>query len=344
MKIKKILQHLKSPSYIARNKAMFHTAVTWRKSEGSMPLHPIYKEMIQVTKEANNLPVRRQTLTELRKVPQLIKPLAGEAPPTARIMNHMIESKDRHLILRLYYPREGEKLPILLYFHPGFFIRGDVDSHDTICRQLAIASDCIVASVNYSLSPEHRFPAPLEDGHAALMWMARNPQEINADGRLAIGGENAGGNLAAALTHRLRDEREIELDFQVLIYPQVDLTLSMPSVEKYGYDYLLEKEALDWYISKYLPPEISRKDPRVSPLFEPSFDGLPKALVITAEFDPLKDEGEAYAKKLKEASIPTIHLCYPGMAHGFFQMGGVIDEGKNALEFVGKTLKEAFAS
>jgi len=308
-----------------------------------MTLHPTFEEMIQVTKEAGNPPVCRQSITELRKAPGLIKPLAGDAPAVPRILNHMIESHDRHLIMRMYYPKDKEKLPILLYFHPGCFIKGDIDSHDIVCRQLALASGCIVASVNYALAPENPFPAALEDGYAALLWMANHAQEVNADGRLAIGGENAGANLAAAITHKLRDEQGIELDFQVLIYPQTDLTLSHPSINQFGNGYLLEKEALDWYISRYLPQGIKRDDPRVSPLFQPQFEGLPPALIITAEFDPLKDEGEAYAYKLQTASVPTTLTCYSGMLHGFFQMGGVIDEGRKAIEQVGHALKEVFS-
>jgi len=165
-----------------------------------MPLHPTFKVMVQVTSEANNPPVHRQSLSELRKGPHLMKPLSGEVPAIPRVINHMIESQNRHLILRLYYPKEKEKLPIFLYFHPGCFVKGDVDSHDTVCRQLALASDCIIASVNYSLAPEHPFPAALDDGYAALMWLAKHPDKVGADGRLAIGGENAGANIAAVLT------------------------------------------------------------------------------------------------------------------------------------------------
>lgn len=307
-----------------------------------MSVHPTFEEMVKITKEANNPPVQRQSLAELRRGPHLIKPLAGESPPVPRILNHMIESGERQLILRMYYPKDKEKLPILLYFHPGCFVKGDIEAHDIVCRQLALVSDCIVASVNYSLAPEYKFPAPIEDGYAALDFLAKHAQEVQADGRLAIGGENAGGNIAAALTHRLRDERGIELDFQVLIYPQLDLTLSHPSIDRYGKDYLLEKKALEWYRSRYLPTQIEPNDPRVSPLFQPSFEGLPPALIVTAEFDPLKDEGELYAEKLKRAGVPTTLTCYPGMLHGFFQMGGVIDEGHQAIHQVGEALKQVF--
>jgi acetyl esterase len=307
-----------------------------------MSVHPTFEEMVKITKEAKNPPVQRQSLAELRRGPHLIKPLAGEPPPVPRILNHMIESGERQLILRMYYPKDKEKLPILLYFHPGCFVKGDIEAHDIVCRQITLASGCIVASVNYSLAPEHKFPAALEDGYAALDFLAKHAQDVQADGRLAIGGENAGANIAAALTHRLRDERGFELDFQVLIYPQLDLTLSHPSINKYGKGYLLEKEALEWYRSRYLPLQIHPSDPRVSPLFQPKFEGLPPALIITAAFDPLKDEGELYAEKLKRAGVPTTLTCYPGMLHGFFQMGGVIDEGQEAIRQVGDALKQVF--
>lgn len=305
-------------------------------------MHPTFIEMIQVTQEANNPPVQRQSLTELRKGPHLIKPLAGDPPPIPEIMNHMIEGSGRHLILRLYYPKEKQKLPLFLYFHPGCFVKGDIESHDTVCRHLALKSGCIVASVNYSLAPEHPFPAALEDGYAALNWLAQNPDQVHADGRLAIGGENAGANIAAVLAHQLRDEGNIEVDYQVLVYPQTDLTLSHPSCQIYQTGYLLEKKALEWYISKYLPPDIANDDPRVSPLYHSRFEGLPPTLMITAEFDPLKDEGEAYAKKLKAAGVSTTLTCYAGMLHGFFQMGGVIEEGMQAIDEVSMALKGVF--
>jgi acetyl esterase len=308
----------------------------------TMTLHPVFQEIIKVTKEAKNPPVPKQSLRDLRQTPFTIQPLAGEIPPLPRIENHLIHNQDRQLIIRLYYPKDKERLPLFLYFHPGCFVRGSVDAHDTVCRQLALATGCIVCSLNYALAPEHPFPAGLEDGHAAILWMAAHTEEIHGDGRLAIGGEDSGGNLAAVLTHELRDRGEIEPDFQVLIYPQTDLTLSHHSVDQYANGYLLEKEALDWYISQYVPQEMSRSDPRVSPLFQKNFNKLAPALIISAECDPLRDEAKAYADRLDKSSTPVTFHCYPGMVHGFFQMGGLIDEGKEAVELVGKTLREAF--
>jgi acetyl esterase len=307
-----------------------------------MPLHPALQEIVDITADAKNPPVSKMSLHELRKGPEQLMLLGGEPELVARTINHIVDTPNGKVIVRLYYPHEKAPLPAFVFFHPGGFVKGDVNYYDPVCLSLANASECLVISVNYSLAPESRFPAALEDAFAVLCWVSRSSKEIRTDGRIAVGGENAGGNLAAICTHRARDRGDPKIDAQVLIYPEVDFTFSQPSHEKFKSGYLLEENSLKWYASQYLPEGADPKDPEISPLFAPRWDGLPPGLIITAEYDPLRDEGEAYANKLRQAGGIAILHRYTGMLHGFFQMGGVVEEGRKAIEEVGGFIKTIF--
>jgi acetyl esterase len=306
-------------------------------------LHPTLKEIIEVTREAKNPPLSEMSLTEIRRGPLKIKPLAGEPKPLAKVMNYILHTKEGNLLIRLYYPQENTPLPAVLYFHPGGFVKGDIDTHDPVCRSLAEASGCLIISINYPKAPEHPYPQAIQGAKEALLWIAAHPKEIGSDGRIAVAGENAGGNLAAVLTHDMRALSKTQISFQVLIYPQTDLTFSTPSHQEYGSGYLLERDSLEWYKKQYLPKNVSPENPHISPLFFHDFSSLPPALIITAEYDPMRDEGETYAECLRSAGVPTILKRYPGMVHGFFQMGGLIDEARLAMEQVGETLKTHFS-
>ncbi len=307
-----------------------------------MTLHPTIKEMIKVTHEAKNLPMSKTPLAEIRKSPARLKRLMGEPMPLAKVMNHIIPTDQRNMLMRLYYPEENKLLPLLLYFHPGGFVKGDIDTHDPVCRMLSATSGCIVAALNYPLAPENPFPIAIREAKTALHWIIAHPKELSHDGRIAIGGENAGGNLAAVLTHEVRAEVHAPLSFQVLIYPQTDLTCSTLSHQEFEKGYLLEKESIEWYKTQYLGKGGKAEDPRISPLLAPDLSGLPPALIITAEFDPLRDEGEIYAQRLKEAGVPVKLHRYKGMVHGFFQMAGILDDARLAIQEVAETLKTHF--
>lgn len=308
-----------------------------------MALHPTLKEIITVTKEANNPPLSRTPLSEIRKGPMKIRPLAGEPRPLAKVMNHIVHHEEEgNLLLRIYYPKENVPLPVFLYFHPGGFVKGDIDSHDPTCRALAEASGCIVVSMNYPLSPENPYPKALHAAKAILHWVSSHPKEIQSDGRIAIGGEDAGGNLAAVLAQEIKDEPHPEIAFQVLIYPQTDFTFSSLSHQEYGSGYLLERDSIEWYRKQYLKNNEDPTDPSISPLFATDFSSLPPTLILTAEYDPMRDEGESYAKKLKKSGVPVTLKRYPGMVHGFFQMAGLVDDARLAIEEVGQTLKTHF--
>jgi len=307
----------------------------------NMTLDPTIKEIIEVTKEANNPPLSKVPLSTVRQGPMKMRPLAGEPVPLAKVMNHIIHENGNHL-LRLYYPKDDTPLPTLLYFHPGGFVKGDIDSHDATCRALAQTSNCIVVSMNYPLAPENPFPKALDAARSVLYWISSHPKEIGSDGRIAIGGENSGGNLAAVLTHEVKDAPFPDISYQVLIYPQMDFTLSTLSHEEYAAGYLLERDSIEWYRSQYLKNNEDLTDPRISPLYAKDFSDLPPAFIVTAEYDPMQDEGEFYAQKLKDHDVPVEYKKYPGMVHGFFQMAGILDTAKLAISDVGNALKNHF--
>jgi len=307
-----------------------------------VPLHPTIKEIIQVTKEANNLPISKISLEEVRRGPMRMKRLMGDPQPLAKVMNHIIPTEHEKLLMRLYYPQENKPIPLLFYFHPGGFVKGDIDAHDPVCRSIAMASGCLVATFNYPLAPENPFPIALLAAKRVLQWISSHPKELGFDGRIAIGGENAGGNLAAALSQEMRKEPSLNISFQVLIYPQTDLTCSTLTHQEFEKGYLLEKESIDWYKEQYLGKEGNPEDPRVSPLLAHDFSSLPPALILTAEFDPLRDEGEQYAQKLRAAGVPVKLHRYEGMVHGFLQMAGILDDARLAIQEIGETLKTHF--
>jgi acetyl esterase len=238
--------------------------------------------------------------------------------------------------MRMYRPLgspEAMPLPLLVYFHGGGWTIGDLDTHDVLCRQLANASGCAVASVDYRLGPEHRFPAAVDDCLAATRWLHAQADALNVDAqRIGVGGDSAGGNLAAVVALGLRDAGESFLKFQLLIYPAVDQRYGTPSHQENAQGYLLTADSLAYYRSHYIAEPSQWLDWRASPLLAHSHAGLPPALVVTAGYDPLRDEGRQYADALSAAGTPCQYLCFARQLHGFITMGGLIDEANLAVE------------
>ncbi len=308
-----------------------------------MPIHPQLQEIIEQTKASHLPPQSAIPIEKARESFYKLRLLAGEPRSVSKIVNEAFPGPKGNILARFYYPSEHTNLPILVYFHPGGFVKGDVDSHDIVCRDLCNAAQCIVMSINYRLAPENKFPAAVEDGRAALNYLQTNYERIHCDPkRVAIGGESSGGTLAAILAQEWKHKREPNIVFEVLIYPQTDYTRQFPSHKKFAKGFLLEEESIKWYAKQYLPENIDVRNPKISPLWAEDFCDLPPALVITAEYDPLRDEGEAYAAKLKEAGVKVIQHRYEGMTHGFFQMGGLLAPANRAMEEVGEALKLAF--
>ncbi|MFB9186661.1 alpha/beta hydrolase [Dactylosporangium sucinum] len=228
---------------------------------------------------------------------------------------------------------------MLCYFHGGGFVFEDLDSYDPFCRVLANASGCLVASVGYRLAPEHPYPAGLIDCYTATAWLAANPGGVGArPGPVAIGGDSAGGNLAAAVALMARDRRGPDIAHQVLIYPFLDPACAEPSHARLPWP---ATEDMLWCWDQYLPAAAARDDPYAAPLSAGDHRGLPPAFVLTAEFDPLRDEGAAYAERLRVAGVPTRYECWPGQLHGFLMHAGALDDAAAARRRIGSALRRA---
>ena len=241
--------------------------------------------------------------------------MAGPGPEIASVEDREIAG----VPVRIYRPSAADGLPVLLYFHGGGWVIGDLDSHDGVSRDLASQAGILVIAVDYRLAPEHKFPAAVDDSLAVTQWVLDHAAEVGGDpSRVAVGGDSAGGNLAAILAHELRGR----LAFQLLVYPATDMTMSFPSITDNGEGYLLTKASMDWFTGHYLDGTgADRRELRLSPLNNTDWTGLPPALVITAEFDPLRDEGEAYAAKLQAAGVPTTLHRYDGQMHVLLHAG-----------------------
>jgi acetyl esterase len=248
------------------------------------------------------------------------------------------------LPMRLYRPSAGPgPAPALVYLHGGGWVVGDLDTHDVLCRELAAQSGCVVVSVDYRLGPEAPFPAAIDDAVAALRWVREQAGALGLDpARLAIGGDSAGGNLAAAACLVLRDAGDLAgLRFQLLIYPATDMRATAPSHQSNGQGYLLTAETIAYYRGHYMPDPADYTDHRASPLLHPELGGLPPALVLTAGFDPLRDEGRAYADALSAAGTPAQMICFERQIHGFITMGKVLDEARTAVGLCALALRSA---
>jgi acetyl esterase len=262
----------------------------------------------------------------------------------ARVEDRTIPGPRGRIPIRIYHPMSPRgSRPVLVFFHGGGFVIGSIDSHDGVCRALAQKGDAIVVSVEYGLAPEQRFPAGVDDGLAATRWVVANASSFGGDPRaVAVGGDSAGGNLAAVVAQETRADAP-RLVFQLLVYPATDLTRSLPSHRLFGEGYMLTTKSMDWYLDHYVT-EAEKREPRASPLFASpeGLRGLPPALVLTAGFDPLRDEGRAYAEKLKAAGVEVEHRCIEGSIHGFFSFGGVFAHARQAVDDSARALRRAW--
>ncbi len=268
-----------------------------------------------------------------------------EPPAVAEVRELAADGPAGAIPLRLFRPQgpqAGHRLPALVYYHGGGWTIGDLDTHDTLCRQLANASRCTVISVDYRMGPEHRFPAAVDDCVAATRWVHAHAGELGIDAtRLAVGGDSAGGNLAAVVAIAARDTGDLPIAFQLLIYPATDMRRIAASHETNGKGYLLERTTIDWFHDHYIADPAQDLDWRASPLLREDLAGLPPALVLTAGYDPLRDEGLQYSARLADAGNRVSHVCFERQIHGFITMGRVIDEANTAVSFCAAALQRA---
>jgi acetyl esterase/lipase len=285
------------------------------------------------------------TVEERRRAFQDLMRLAARDVPLSGIENIAIPGPGGSTPIRLYTPHEigADAMPAMVYLHGGGFLSGSLDTHEMLCHTLAHETAMRVVSVGYRLAPEHKFPAALMDGLAALRWMADHAGELKTDPlRIGIGGDSAGGTLAAVISRMARGMQGPEVAFQLLICPIVDFAAETPSRRAFAGP-LLDSATLDHDLACYLPVGVSREDSRVSPLRASDFTGLPRAFIHTAECDPLCDEGRSYADALACAGIEVHHSCHQGLPHLFYGMTGVIPSARTALQRIGAELKAALA-
>ncbi len=309
-----------------------------------MPLDPQCQVIVDATNAAG-VPFETQDYPEIRKGYESSTDFFSHPTPTLdSVANLMFAGPETNLPVRLYRPRrEGnEALPTLVFYHGGGWVVGNPDTHDHVCRYLAARSQCLIASVDYRLAPEHPFPAAFDDAVAGVRWVQRKADEIGADAdRIAVGGDSAGGNLAAAAALAVRGE--IDLRGQLLIYPAVDFTADNDSLRDNGSGYSLTNAAMDRFMNWYLPSPDLATDWRASPQHAADHSGLPPTLIQSAEFDPLRDEADDYGKTLRAAGVDVDYHCHAGMIHGFARMGSKVDGAFLALDEAVEFLKRVFA-
>lgn len=307
-------------------------------------LEPEAKAVIEAAIKSGRPPYHQLSPKDARQLFLETIPLATPVPPEiGGVKNLAAEGPHGPIPLRLYRPAGAAAVtPVYVYFHGGGWVIGDLESHDVLCRQLAAASGASVIAVDYRLAPEHKFPVAADDAWAATRWIVAHAGELGVDGgRVAVGGDSAGGNLAAVVALMARDAGAPALALQVLLYPVTDLGAESKSYEDFAEDYLLTRESMRWFRAHYLGGGNEGLDWRASPLRAPSLGGLPPALIITAGFDPLRDEGEAYAARLREAGVTVDYVCFGGMIHGFAGRGKVLRSALRAVLLIGDSLRQA---
>lgn len=271
---------------------------------------------------------------------QMLEP---QGVPIGKVENLTVPGPGGPIPIRVYTPMGGGTVqPAIIFFHGGGWVIGSLETHDALCRQLANAAGCKVVAVDYRLAPEHKAPAAFEDALAAAKWIESNAAELEIDANsLAVAGDSAGGNLAAAVALAAKQTGSPKLSFQLLIYPTLQMRADTGSMKEHAEGYFLEKKTMDWFYDQYLASDSDLNDPRLSPLAATDLAGLPRAYVVTAGYDPLRDEGKAYAEKLNRAGVAAVHVNYDGMIHGFFNMTAAVPAAKQAITDAAAALKEA---
>lgn len=304
-----------------------------------MPLHPQVKLFLE-NMSKNKVDTFENQSVEKARQSIVNSSIIKNAEPVKFIEDREIPGPNGSIPIRIYKPIASESLPALVFYHGGGWVIGGIDSHDGICRSLANLSHCAIISVDYRLAPEHKFPAAVYDAYTAAKWVFENADSIgvNAD-KIAVGGDSAGGNLAAVTAIIAKERKTPKIVYQVLIYPITDLDINRPSYLKNGEGFMLTRAGMAWFIDHYIKNNEDKTHPYIAPLLLEDLSGLPPAYVMTAEFDPLRDEGELYAQRLKEAGVPVLYKQYNGMIHGFIRLSHSIDEGKKAIEEIANQLK-----
>jgi acetyl esterase len=294
-----------------------------------MPLHPQVITLLDTFRAAGAPPLTQSTPQQARELSAALRTLIGPGPGVHELRDVAIPIDSGELQARLYRPLERDRAGLLVWFHGGGWVTGSAEDSDAVCQALAVQSDTRVLSVDYRLAPEHPFPTACDDAYSALCWAH---DELNGHGALIVGGDSAGGNLAAVCALRARDEGGPPLALQLLVYPVCDHDLDTDSYREHGdAGLLLGHDEMVWFFEHYAPPSVDRDHPHLSPLRSADLSGLPPAHVVIAEYDPLRDEGLAYARRLEEAGVAVKLAYYDDVLHGFFTMVNILERGDEAV-------------
>ncbi len=312
-----------------------------------MPLDPTIVPIVELMNAASAEapPLAEQTPEMRREAYVGIANIVPPGPDLASIVDDHAAGPAGPIPIRIYSPNDDGGVGVIVFYHGGGWCIGDIETHDEVCRQLASQSGAAVVSPHYRLGPEARFPAAVDDCYAVLEWVGANKDRLGgANAKIAVSGDSAGGNLAAVMALMSRDQNGPVIASQLLVYPATDFRMGHQSLIDNGEGYLLTKESMDWFSANYLSSPDDALDWRASPLLAESLAGLPPALVITAEFDPLRDEGTAYASAMRAAGVDVTHTNYEGMVHVFFQLGPLVPKGAQAVSEVAAMAKASLAS
>jgi acetyl esterase len=307
-----------------------------------MPLDPQAQKVVDTIAALNLKPIKDSTPAEARESMRTRTAGLGPVEDVPAVADHRVPVAGGEITVRVYAPAGRGPHPVLVFCHGGGWVIGDLYTHDGICRSIVNAAGCAVASVDYRLAPEFRYPVAVEDSYAALKWVVASAARLGLDpARVAVGGDSAGGNLAAVMALLARDRHGPRLLLQVLVYPVTNHDFGTPSYRENATGYMLTTEDMRWFWRHYLAREEQGAEPSASPFRAASLADLPPALVITAGCDPLRDEGEAYAVRLRDMGVAVTVTQYPGMFHGFLRMTRILDQARAALGEVAGALRKA---
>lgn len=310
-----------------------------------MTLDPQAKWVLDIAEQAKVPPLEEMTAHDAKLAyEERAQKLCLKGVSIGKIEDRKITGVHGEIPIRIYHPEcGGTSLPVLVYYHGGGWVVGSCDSHDGLCRQICNQGSFIVVSIDYRMGPDTKFPAAIDDAIASYEWVLGNAESFRADRtRVAVGGDSAGGNLAAVVCLNAKANNTALPQFQWLIYPATNMAMDTQSHSDFSEGYFLTKSLMVWFQEHYLNSPDDVKDWRASPLIAKDLSDLPAALVQTAGFDPLKDEGKAYADRLEAAGVKVSYTDYPGMIHGFINLGGVIDAAHTAIEEGIDALQKAF--
>jgi acetyl esterase len=308
-----------------------------------MQLDPQMKAILDQAAAAGAKPFHTMTPAQARAaIETMFAAFRGNPKEVAKTEDRRIPGPAGDIPVRVYTPSGAGPFGVLVYFHGGGWVIGNLETHDALCRYLTGGAGCVTVSIDYRLGPEHRFPAAPEDCYDATKWVADNARALNADpNRIAVGGDSAGGNLAAVVSQMGRDRGRPKVAFQLLIYPATDCANETPSQREFSQDgYILSRADMDWFYGHYLSAK-DKTNPYACPALAQNLAGLPSAYVLTAEFDPLRDEGEAYGEALRKAGVKVKAKRYNGVCHGFVSMAALLDLGKEAVADCCRELRAA---